>query len=137
MSKRLIVLFTLLGILTSLSGCHFSVRDTVEDKEATLPPLRIDSTLICAVSSIDGNRCQVIVLEDSSNYDKDDTLWVTYNSVAKNKSLHREDVITFAFNYITDVSAIDHIPHITVEEVTVIEDYVPPVTESTDEAATT
>lgn len=136
MSKRLLAAFTLLCLIFGLTGCHFSVRDTVEGKEATLPPLQIDSTLICSVNSIDGNRCLVSVLEDSSNYDKDDTLWVTYEAVAKNQSLRRDDVITFTFNYITDVSAIDHIPHITVEEVTVIDDYVPPVTEAADEAAT-
>ena len=135
MSKRLIVLFLLVCMVVGLAGCKFSVRDTVEGKEATLPPLRIDSSLICSVTFIEGNRCQVVVLEGSGNYDPEDTLWVTYQSVAKDSTLRPDDVITFTFNYVTDVSSLNNLPHIAVEEITVLEDYVPPVTQAQDTQA--
>ena len=130
MTKRQIVTFILICMIISLSGCHFSIRDTVESKDASLPPLRIDSSLVCSVSSIDGNRLFVVVLEGNSNYDKDDEIYVTYETVAKDQTVQRGDVITFGYNYVTDVAAIKNTPHIMTDEIAVIPDYVPPTTEA-------
>ena len=138
MSKRIIILFTVICMAICMTGCHFSIRKTVEDKDTTLPPLRIDSSLVCSVDSIEGNRCLVTVLEGNGTYDADDEVYVTYESVAKKEQLHRGDVITFSYNYVTDVSAIDDMPHITVETVTIVKDYTPPTTapDATEEEST-
>ena len=45
-----------------------------------------------------------------------------------------EDVITFAYNYVTSVAAIGNVPHILVDDVTVIKNYVPPVEPENTEA---
>ena len=123
-------------MILGLCGCNFSIRDTVENKEASLPPLRIDSSLVCSVVSIDGNRLMVLVLEGNSNYDADDELYVTYETVAKDQAVKRDDVITFEYNYVTDVAAVKNTPHIMTEQITIIPNYVPPVTatESTEAA---
>ena len=134
MTKRLIILFTLICLIVGLSGCNFSIRESVEGKNVTLPPLRIDSTLVCRITTMDGNRCYVKVLEGNGNYDKDDELYVTYESVAKKEQVHHEDVITFEYNYVTSVAAIGNVPHILVDEVTVIKNYVPPVEPENTEA---
>ena len=137
MLKRSILIFTIVCMIFSLCGCHFSIRDTVESKEASLPPLRIDSSLVCSVISIDGNRLMVLVLEGNSNYDADDELYVTYETVAKDQAVKRNDVITFEYNYVTDVAAVKNTPHIMTEQITIIPNYVPPVTETeSTEAAT-
>ena len=112
MLKRIFMLFTLACLLLTLAGCNSSIRDTVEGKDATLPPLRIDSTLICSVVSVDGNLCQALVLEGNNNYDKDDTIYITFDSVRKDQSLFSNDVIAFSYNYVTDVSAHNDHPHI-------------------------
>ncbi len=125
MSKRLIVLFLLLCMVIGLSGCNFSVRDTVEGKDTTLPPLRIDSSLVCSVTSIEGNRCFAVVLEGNNNYDKDDTVYITYDSVKKDQSVKSGDVITLDYNYVTDVSAYKDRPHIHTDEVAIVKDYKP------------
>ena len=137
MTKRFIVIFALICMIISLTGCQFSIRDTVESKEATLPPLRIDSSLVCSVRSVDGSRLLVTVLEGNSNYDEEDELYVTYEAVAKDQPVQRGDVITSEYNYVTDVAAIKSTPHITTAEITVIPDYVPPTTEAVDTEATT
>ena len=137
MLKRFILIFTLVCMILGLCGCNFSIRDTVESKEASLPPLRIDSSLVCSVISIDGNRLMVLVLEGNSNYDADDELYVTYETVAKDQTVKRNDVITFEYNYVTDVAAVKNTPHIMTEQITIIPNYVPPVTETeSTEAAT-
>lgn len=137
MLKRLFALLTLTCLLLTLAGCNYSIRDTVEGKDTTLPPLRIDSTLICSVVSVNGNLCQALVLEGNNNYDKDDTVYITFESVKKDQSLFFDDVITFTYNYVTDVSTYNKKPHIQTEEINIIDDYVPPATEAADvEAAT-
>ena len=128
MKKRLIIILTLICMAVGLTGCNFSIRDTVEGKDATLPPLRIDSSLVCSVITVDGSRCYVKVLEGNSNYDIGDELYVTYEAVAKDQQIHHDDVITFEYNYVTDVAAIGDVPHIFVAEVNIIKNYVPPVT---------
>ena len=128
MLKRLFALLALISVLLTLAGCNTSIRDTVEGKDATLPPLRIDSTLICSVTSIDGNRCAAVVLEGNNNYDKDDIIYVTYESVAKKLTPKHGDVITFSYNYVTDVSTYNKEPHIKTEKITILNDYVPPET---------
>lgn len=137
MLKRLFALLTLTCLLLTLAGCNYSIRDTVEGKDTTLPPLRIDSTLICSVVSVNDNLCQALVLEGNNNYDKDDTVYITFESVKKDQSLFFDDVITFTYNYVTDVSTYNKKPHIQTEEINIIDDYVPPATEAADvEAAT-
>ena len=131
MLKRIFMLFTLACLLLTLAGCNSSIRDTVEGKDATLPPLRIDSTLICSVVSVDGNLCQALVLEGNNNYDKDDTIYITFDSVRKDQSLFSNDVIAFSYNYVTDVSAHNDHPHIKTGEITILKDYTPPT--ATDE----
>ena len=136
MLKRLILIFTLICMIFSLGGCHFSIRDTVESNEASLPPLRIDSSLVCSIESIDGNRLLVLVLEGNSNYDKDDELYVTYETVAKDETIQKNDVISFEYNYVTDVAAVKNTPHIMTEQIAVIPNYVPPTTEAEDTETT-
>lgn len=136
MLKRLILIFALICMIFSLGGCHFSIRDAVESNEASLPPLRIDSSLVCSIESIDGNRLLVLVLEGNSNYDKDDELYVTYETVAKDQTIQKNDVITFEYNYVTDVAAVKNTPHIMTEQIAVIPNYVPPTTEAEDTEAT-
>ena len=137
MLKRFILIFAAICMIVGLCGCQFSIRDTVESKEASLPPLRIDSSLVCSVVSIDGNRLYVLVLEGNSNYDKDDELYVTYETVAKDHSVKRDDVISFEYNYVTDVAAVKYTPLIMTEQIKIITDYVPPTTEAVDTEATT
>ena len=128
MLKRLFALLMLTCLLLTLAGCNSSIRDTVEGKDTTLPPLRIDSTLICSVVSVNGNLCQALVLEGNNNYDKDDTVYITFESVKKDQSLFFDDVITFTYNYVTDVSAHNNKPHIKTAELTIIKNYTPPTT---------
>lgn len=128
MLKRLSALLALFCLLLCLAGCNSSIRDTVEGKDATLPPLRIDSTLICSVVSVADNRCQAIVLEGNNNYDRDDTIYITFDSVAKDQSLFYGDAITFNYNYVTDVSAFEGKPNIKTDEITILKDYTPPET---------
>ena len=137
MLKRFILISTVICMILGLCGCQFSIRDTVESKEASLPPLRIDSSLVCSVVSIDGNRLYVLVLEGNSNYDEDDELYVTYETVAKDQSVKRDDVITFEYNYVTDVAAVKNTPHIMTEQITIIADYVPPITQASDTESAT
>ena len=137
MLKRSILIFTIICMIFSLCGCHFSIRDAVESNEASLPPLRINSSLVCSVQSIDGNRLLVLVLEGNSNYDEDDELYVTYETVAKDQSVQKNDVITFEYNYVTDVAAVKNTPHITTDQITVIPNYVPPTTVAEDTEAAT
>lgn len=137
MLKRLFAFIALFCALLTLAGCNTSIRDTVEGKDTTLPPLRIDSTLICSVVSVNGNLCQALVLEGNNNYDKDDTVYITFESVKKDQSLFFDDVITFTYNYVTDVSTYNKKPHIQTEEITIIDDYVPPATEAVDAEAET
>lgn len=128
MMKRFIALFMLICLLPVLAGCNSSLRNTVEGQEATMPPLRVDSTLICSVVSVTDNRCQAIVLEGNNNYDKDDTVYITFESVNKNQSLFYDDVITFSYNYVTDVSVYQNKPHIKTGEISIIKNYTPPET---------
>lgn len=128
MLKRLFALLVLIGALLALAGCNTSIRDTVEGKDATLPPLRIDSTLICSVTSIEGNRCYAVVLEGNNNYEKDDIVYITFDSATKNQTPVPGDVITVTYNYVTDVSAYNGEPHIKTEEITVLKNYTPPET---------
>lgn len=136
MPKRLTLFFTLLCIIVSLSGCQFSIRNTVEGQDATLPPLRIDSSLVCSVQSIDGTRLHVVILEGNSNFNKDDEIYVTYETVEKDQTVQRNDVITFQYNYVTDVSAYAKLPHILAGQISIIPDYEPPATEATEADAT-
>lgn len=137
MSKRIIALIGLFCLLISLAGCKLSIRNTVEGKDASLPAFDLSTSLICTVDSMDGSRCTVTVLEDNSNYDKDDVLYITYDTVAEGQSLTIGDVITFSYNYVSDVSAISGTPHIVVEELSILPEYTPPetTTEATDELA--
>ena len=128
MLKRFFAFIALFCALLTLAGCNTSIRDTVEGQEATLPPLRIDSTLICSVTSVEGNRCAAVVLEGNNNYDKDDIVYITYDTVAKKLTPRYGDVITFTYNYVTGVSTYNKMPHIKTEEITIIDDYVPPET---------
>ena len=128
MLKRLSAQLALFCLLLCLAGCNSSIRDTVEGNDATLPPLRIDSTLICSVVSVADNRCQAIVLEGNNNYDRDDTIYITFDSVAKDQSLFYGDAITFNYNYVTDVSAFEGKPNIKTDEITILKDYTPPET---------
>ena len=134
MFKRIVILFTVICLAVGLSGCKFSIRNTVEDQATTLPPLRIDSNLVCQITDIEGNRCTVTILEGNSTYDAEDEIYVTYQSVSQNQRLRRGDVISLTYNYVTDVSAIGNTPHIAAQSVTVIQDYTPPeTTEGTTE----
>lgn len=128
MLKRFFALLALSCLLLTLAGCNTSIRDTVEGNDATLPPLRIDSTLICSVVSVVDNRCQAIVIEGNNNYDRDDTVYITFDSVAKDQSLFYGDAITFSYNYVTDVSSFEGKPNIKTGEVTILKDYTPPET---------
>jgi len=128
MLKRFFAMLVFTCLLVSLTGCNSSIRDTVEGKDATLPPLRIDSSLVCSVTSIDGNRCELVVLEGNNNYDTGDTVYVTYETVARKLAPHNNDVITFTYNYVTSVSSYNGEPHIQTEEITILDDYVPPKT---------
>ena len=128
MLKRLFAWMMLVCLMLTLAGCNSSIRDTVEGKDTTLPPLRIDSTLICSVVSVNGNLCQALVLEGNNNYDKDDTVYIAFESVKKDQSLFFDDVITFTYNYVTDVSTYNKKPHITTGELTIIKNYTPPTT---------
>lgn len=137
MLKRLFALLALFCALLTFAGCNTSIRNTVEGQEATLPPLRVDSTLICSVTSVEGNRCAAVVLEGNNNYEKDDIVYITYNAVAKKLTPRVGDVITFTYNYVTGVSTYNKKPHIQTEEITIIDDYVPPATEAVDAEAET
>ena len=125
MLKRLFAWMMLVCLMLTLAGCNSSIRDTVEGKEATLPPIRVDSTLICSVTSIEGNRCFAVVLAGNNNYDKDDIVYITYDSVKKDQTVKSGDVITLDYNYVTDVSAYKESPHIHTDEVAIINDYKP------------
>ena len=125
MLKRTFALITLVCLMLSLAGCNATIRDTVEGQEATLPPIRIDSTLICSVTSVEGNLCQTIVLEGNNNYDQDDTVYITFDSVKMDQSIKSGDVITVSYNYVTDVSAYKNKPHIHTEVLTILNDYMP------------
>ena len=125
MLKRLFALIMLVCLMLTLAGCNSSIRDTVEGKDATLPPIRVDSNLVCSVTSIDGNRCLAVVLEGNNNYDKDDAVYITFDSVKKDESVKSGDVITLAYNYVTDVSSYKEIPHIHTDEVAIVKDYTP------------
>lgn len=127
MMKRMIALLTLIMMIACLAGCQGSLKETVEGKEATLPPVRIDSSLVCSVKSIIGNRITAVVLEGNSNYDQDDTVYITYEAVNSDQEVKTGTVISLTYNYVTDVAAIDGTPHIMVEEISVIKDYKPPV----------
>ena len=129
MSKRFTALFTFICLIIGLSGCNFSIRDTVESKDTSLPPLRIDSSLVCSVVSIEDNRLFVVILEGNNNYDKGDEIYVTYETVSKDQSVQQDDVITFSYNYVSDVAAIKSTPHILAGEISIIRNYEPPVTE--------
>ena len=81
--------------------------------------------MICSVTSVEGNLCQTIVLEGNNNYDQDDTVYITFDSVNKDQSIKSGDVITVSYNYVRDVSAYKNKPHIHTEVLTILNDYMP------------
>ena len=127
MLKRIIAFLTLIVLIAGLVGCQGSIKDTVEGKEATLPPMRIDSSLVCSVKAVIGNRITAEILEGNSNYDQGDTIYITYEEVTKDQEVKIATVLSLTYNYVTDVAAIDGTPHIMAKEITVVKDYKPSV----------
>ena len=144
MLKKTISVIAVIVLLFSISGCNFSLKDTVNDsvKDAvegqegpTLPNFSFSSELICIVDGFEGDKCSATVMEDNGTYDEETSVLITYESVAEGLSLTAGDYITFKYRYTTDVSAIDGTPHIKTEEITILPEYTPPETtaETTEE----
>lgn len=128
MTKRMIAIISLLCLVIGLTGCNVNLRDTVEGNEEKMPAFDISSDLIGTVTGISGNRYTVTVLEDNAQYDKDDVVYVTYLPAEGGVSLKAGDIINAHYNYITDVSSVGGIPHITTDSVSILPDYTPPET---------
>ena len=111
-------------------GVVFHVIDQLQDLAAQNNVSHINSVTlqIGTVTGISGNRYTVTVLEDNAQYDKDDVVYVTYLPAEGGVSLKAGDIINAHYNYITDVSSVGGIPHITTDSVSILPDYTPPET---------
>ena len=117
MRKMIALMLAAVLVMTALCGCNI-----LEMGEApTLPKLDYDkSTLTCKVEFVNGRTCRVSVIEGDSHYDaaserRDaDVIFVTYTSLAGNKSVQPGDTVSFTYSYNTDVTERDGEPHITV-----------------------
>lgn len=133
MTKRIIAIISLLCLMMCLAGCKVNLRDTVEGGQADVPAFDLSSDLIGKVTAIYEGRCTVTVLEDNSHYDKDDVIYVTYTPEDDGITIRVGDIIRAHYDYITQVSSVASIPHITTGTITVLQDYTPPeTTEATE-----
>ena len=121
---RKLIALTLAAVLamTALCGCNILEMGTAP----TLPKLDYDSsTLTGQVEYVNGRTCRISILEGDSHYDaatekRDaDVLFVTYSSLAGNKSVQVGNTVTFTYSYTTDVTERDGEPHISVKVLTV------------------
>ena len=121
---RKLIALTLAALLamTALCGCNILEMGTAP----TLPKLNYDeSTLTAKVEYVTGRTCRVSIIEGDSHYDaatekRDaDVIFVTYASLAGNKSVQVGNTVTFTYSYATDVTERDGTPHISVRILTV------------------
>ena len=121
---RKLIALTLAALLamTALCGCNILEMGTAP----TLPKLNYDeSPLTAKVEYVNGRTCRVSIIEGDSHYDaatekRDaDVIFVTYASLAGNKSVQVGNTVTFTYSYATDVTERDGTPHISVRILTV------------------
>ena len=140
MMKRIFALMILLAMAVSLGGCQEKIKETVEQGEAPdFLTIDFSSTLICTVKDVVQDKCIAEVTEGNGTYDPETMVVISFAAVSDEAELTEGEVITFIYDYAVDVSAYSkyegtsdtyhNIPHIRVEEITVIPDYIPPETE--------
>ena len=139
MIKRIFAAIIVLSVLVFTAGCQEEIKNAVE-KEQTPDFLNFDfsSTLVCTVSEVGNDQCIAEVTEANGTYDTETMVLINYKAVTDVPDMKPGDVITFSYDYAVDVSAVTkhegkkdtyyNIPHIHVEELTLIPDYTPPET---------
>ena len=109
-------------LLTVLSLCAMLMTGCGSDQKPTLPKLNLDgSELSGTVEYVNGRTCLLRVSEGDSHYDADDLVYLTYSAITGGKTVSVDNVVRFSYHYITDVSEYNGEPHITVNEVSVLE----------------
>ena len=102
-------------VCLTLTGCGM-------DSNPTLPQLVLDgSELTGTVEYINGRTCRILITEEDGHYDAEDQLYLTYSTIAGSKAIKVGDTVSFSYRYTQDVSEYNGDPHITVNEVSVLE----------------
>lgn len=139
MTKRILAVMMILAVMLFAAGCQDEIKNAVEKEQAPdFLKFDLSSTLICTVQDVVQNKCIAEVTEGNGNYDPETIMVISFETVTGDMDVRKDDAITFTYDYAVDVSAYSkyegksetyhNIPHISVAEITVIPDYIPPET---------
>ena len=102
--------------------CTVLLTGCAGDAAPTLPRIDLDgSSLTGTVEYINGRTCRIRITGEDSHYDEDDLIHLTYSTIEGSKGIKIGDQVSFSYHYTSDVSEYNGDPHITVNQVSVVQ----------------
>lgn len=122
MKRTLVLLMCLMPFV--LCACDLPV-DILGEKD-----------IICQVTAKEQQELTVVVQSPDIHYDEGDTLVIRYEHVNDKKTVAVGNQITFAYDYLQDVTTKNDLPYLKVESISLTQ-WIPPATEATNAAQST
>lgn len=114
MNRRFFAFFIVLSMAVLLAGCGLSLESV---DLGPLNGLLKKDPIVCSVLEKEDQQLKLVVLSSDGYYDVDDELLVSYSSISGGTSVNVGDIITFSYDYLTDVTVKGDYPYIVVDSI--------------------
>lgn len=114
MNRKIFAFICILALILSLSACGFSL-DSID--LGPLDDFFSKDPIVCSVLEKDGQELKLLVLSSDGYYDVEDKLLVSYSTISGGTSVKVGDIVTFSYDYLTDVTVKGDYPYIVVDSI--------------------
>ena len=114
--RKMRILLAAVLVLVLLTGCSIESipMPSLPEPEDNL------SSLTGQVDYVNGRTCHVIITSGDSHFDQDDEIQLTFTNLeGSKKSVQVGDTVRFRYDYVSQVSELLGLPHITVNQIRV------------------